>query len=113
LSKQIVPAKKKDFVLPADATYIIPGGLGGLGRSLALWMASKGARYLAFTSRTGASRPEAKVLLDDLTKLSVQSKAFACDIGNVAEFSQVLQDIQSANFPPIRGVVTFAMQLQV
>ncbi|KAL6910061.1 KR domain-containing protein [Trichoderma evansii] len=108
----IVPPKKKEFVLSANATYIIPGDLRGLGRSLALWMASKGARYLVFTSRTGASKPEAKALLHALEKVSVQCKAFACDISSVATFGQVLQDIRSANFPPIRGVITFAMQLQ-
>ncbi|KAJ4859547.1 KR domain-containing protein [Trichoderma breve] len=108
----IVPPKKKEFTLSSNATYIIPGGLGGLGRSLAMWMASKGARYLAFTSRSGASRPEAKALLDELAKINVQSKAFASDISNEAELTRVLQEIKSANFPAIRGVITFAMQLQ-
>ncbi|UKZ78608.1 hypothetical protein TrVFT333_006354 [Trichoderma virens FT-333] len=108
----IVPPKKKKFALSSNATYIIPGGLGGLGRSLAMWMSSKGARYLAFTSRSGASKPEAKALLDELANINVQSKAFASDISNAAEFSRVLQEINSANFPSIRGVITFAMQLQ-
>jgi NAD(P)-dependent dehydrogenase (short-subunit alcohol dehydrogenase family) len=110
--KQIVPPKKKEFTLSSNATYIIPGGLGGLGRSLAMWMASKGARYLAFTSRSGASKPEAKALLDELAKINVQSKAFASDISNEAELTRVLQEIKAANFPAIRGVITFAMQLQ-
>ncbi|UKZ52811.1 hypothetical protein TrVGV298_006598 [Trichoderma virens] len=108
----IVPPKKKKFTLSSNATYIIPGGLGGLARSLAMWMASKGARYHAFTSRSGASKPEAKALLGELANINVQSKAFASDISNAVEFSRVLQEIKSANFPSIRGVITFAMQLR-
>lgn len=74
-------------------------------------MAAKGARYLAFMSRSGANKPEAKALLDELAKINVQTKAFASDISNAVELTKVLQEIKSANFPAIRRVITFAMQL--
>lgn len=43
----------------AEKVYLLVGGLGGLGRTLAEWMVRKGARNLTFLSRSGASRPEA------------------------------------------------------
>lgn len=49
-------------------TYFLPGGFGGLGRSIASWMVEHGARNLVFTSRSGDSHPRAKELLNSLTE---------------------------------------------
>lgn len=37
---------KPSFELEADATYLIAGGLGGIGRSIASWLVDRGARNL-------------------------------------------------------------------
>ncbi|OJD32113.1 polyketide synthase [Diplodia corticola] len=107
----IVPRRLQPYNFSPDATYLIPGGLGGLGRSIAAWMVSQGARNLVFTSRSGAKKPEAQALLDVLHKHGAKTKAFACDISNASDLRQVL-DCVKRQFPPIRGVVTCAMQLQ-
>jgi len=101
------------LALRPDATYIVPGGLGGLGRSVALRMAERGARYLVFTSRSGAKDPRAQGTLEDLSELGVKTKVFTKDIGEPALFREVLEEIESSGFPRIRGVITFAMQLKV
>jgi NADP-dependent 3-hydroxy acid dehydrogenase YdfG/acyl carrier protein len=38
----------------ADATYLITGGLGGLGLLVAKWLASRGARHILAMGRSGA-----------------------------------------------------------
>lgn len=35
---------KKEFRLREDASYLLVGGLGGLGQAIAIWMAEAGAR---------------------------------------------------------------------
>ncbi|KAG8412859.1 hypothetical protein J3459_013734 [Metarhizium acridum] len=45
--------------LKLNATYVIAGGLGSLGRSLASYMAESGAKNIVFLSRSGASDPKA------------------------------------------------------
>ncbi|KAL1634456.1 Type I Iterative PKS [Diplodia intermedia] len=107
----IVPRRIQPYAFSPDATYLIPGGLGGLGRSIAAWMVGQGARNLVFTSRSGAKRAEAQTLLDALHKHGAKTKAFACDISNASDLRQVLECVKR-QFPPIRGVVTCAMQLQ-
>ncbi|KAK2598024.1 hypothetical protein QQS21_005861 [Conoideocrella luteorostrata] len=107
----VAPPRPKLMSLPSDATYLIPGGLGGLGRSFATWLASKGAKYIAFISPSGATKLAAREFLEKLNSLGVQSKAFKGDLGDVSQLSQILDTLR-AEFPPIRGVVTFAMQLQ-
>ncbi|GLA55110.1 type I Iterative Polyketide synthase (PKS) [Aspergillus niger] len=107
----VVPQKARPAELTADATYLIPGGLGGLGRSLAQRMADQGARNLIFTSRSGDKRPEAKKLLANLRAQGVHVKAYACDISHASQLDAVLKEA-AVEFPPIRGVVTCAMHLQ-
>ncbi|KAK7972165.1 hypothetical protein PG988_006299 [Apiospora saccharicola] len=48
--------------LDGSATYVVAGGLGGLGRAVVLWMIEMGARYLLLLSRRGL--PQADV--DDM-----------------------------------------------
>ena len=57
-------------LLSADATYIIIGGTGGLGRSIARWMAAHGARHLVLVSRSGGASSKVQELVYSLGKLS-------------------------------------------
>ena len=40
-------------VMRADASYLVTGGLGGLGLTLAGWLADRGARHVVLTGRSG------------------------------------------------------------
>ena len=42
------------FSLREDGTYLVTGGLGGLGLKLARWLADRGARHLVLLGRSGA-----------------------------------------------------------
>ncbi|KAK0611193.1 hypothetical protein B0T14DRAFT_548500 [Immersiella caudata] len=104
--------RKPEVTLRSDGTYFLPGGLGGLGRSLARWMAERGARHIVFTSRSSASKPEAQTLLKELEEQGVKIKAYTCNVGNRAEFKCVLNDMSESGFPPIIGTAIMAMQIQ-
>ncbi|RYC64341.1 hypothetical protein CHU98_g1857 [Xylaria longipes] len=45
--------ERPQWMLDPDASYVIVGGLGGIGRATAKWMAGKGARHLILPSRSG------------------------------------------------------------
>ncbi|CAG8327922.1 unnamed protein product [Penicillium salamii] len=108
----IVPPKVKAYSFSRPATYLIPGGLGGLGRSIASWMSDQGAKHLVFTSRSGATKPEARKLLDELQGRGVNTLAFSCDISDANQLQDVLAAVEANQFPPIKGVINCAMQLQ-
>ena len=38
-----------------DATYLVTGGLGMLGQSVAKWLISKGAKHLVLTGRNASA----------------------------------------------------------
>ncbi len=41
-----------------DGSYLVTGGLGGLGLSVAGWLAEQGAGHLVLLGRSGAATPE-------------------------------------------------------
>jgi NADPH:quinone reductase-like Zn-dependent oxidoreductase/ubiquinone/menaquinone biosynthesis C-methylase UbiE len=116
VDNDIVPVtrgKKTELKLSPNATYLIPGGTGGLGRSMLTWMADKGAKYFALTSRSGASGPEIQAVLAELATRGVQTRAFAADIGDEAQCAKVLEELAKSDFPPIKGTVVLAMNVKV
>lgn len=90
---------------------MLAGGLGGLGRSIANWMVSRGARHLIFLSRSGDSAEEAQKLLRELEGRGCRTSVFACDISNAERLEQVMTECAST-VPPIRGCIQGAMQLK-
>ncbi|KAH8889179.1 hypothetical protein GQ53DRAFT_870139 [Thozetella sp. PMI_491] len=49
-----VVKRKKPIHFDASASYLLVGGLGGLGRSLSTWMVHHGARHLIYLSRSAS-----------------------------------------------------------
>lgn len=107
----VTPRKPAPLRLNPNATYLLVGGLGGLGRAQAIYMAEHGARHLAFVSRSGLARQEAKDLVAKLTADGVEAKAYAGDVADKGQLRTIIDDI-TRKMPPIRGVIQGAMVLQ-
>ncbi|KAL6824852.1 putative polyketide synthase [Trichoderma camerunense] len=98
--------------LESDGTYLLTGGLGGLGRSIAELLVSNGARHLAFVSRSGASSDVAKAFLKDLQSRDIDARVYSVDICNKSELDCLIKDVISLDMPPIRGVFQCAAVLR-
>lgn len=99
------------YSFDSNGTYVIAGGLGGIGRSIARWMVARGARHLMLLSRSGASRPTAQALVNELAQQNVQVVTPACDIADLDQLKQVIQEA-SRTMPPFRGCIQGAMNLR-
>lgn len=108
----IVPAQPPNFELKFDATYVLSGGLGGLGRSIARWMAEKGARHFLFLSSSGNVTPAVANMKSDLETIGCQVRIAKCDVGNAGALKAVLDEYKTV-LPPIKGVIQGAMKLDV
>lgn len=97
--------------LDSGATYLIVGGLGGLGRSLAREFVACGARNIAFLSRSGATSPEARLVIEELSGCGAQVKAYGADISDETSFLAAMKQC-SNELPPVRGVIQMAMVLR-
>ncbi|KAJ3497745.1 hypothetical protein NLG97_g1664 [Lecanicillium saksenae] len=106
----IMPKKAVSLRLKADATYLLVGGLGGLGRAQAIFMANNGARHIAFLSRSGDARPQAKDVISNLLRDGVNVRSFAVDVSDASRLAAVLHEI-AEEMPPICGVIQGAMVL--
>jgi NADPH:quinone reductase-like Zn-dependent oxidoreductase len=95
-----------------NATYIITGGLGGLGKSIAKWMVTRGARNLLLLSRQGGETSAAEPFLNKLTASGVEVFAPKCDIGDEKAVNEVFREVQKC-MPPIKGCIQASMVLKV
>ncbi|KAL2802548.1 hypothetical protein BJX63DRAFT_440810 [Aspergillus granulosus] len=93
----------------ADKSYILVGCFGGLGRTLARWMAGRGARKFAFLGRTGLDRATARELVQDLESLGAECRVVRGDICHAPDVEMVAA--AAAELGPIGGVVQAAMGL--
>lgn len=94
----------------AEASYIITGGLGGLGRSIISWMADRGAQNIWVLSRSGASSSEAQAVIKKLAARSVLVRTVACDVGKREQVMHAIQ--QASSDRPLKGIVHSAVSYQ-
>ncbi|PYI26785.1 hypothetical protein BP00DRAFT_460764 [Aspergillus indologenus CBS 114.80] len=81
-------SSKSRYLFPENASYVIAGGLGGLGRSFARWMASRGARHLILLSRSGPSTSTTQAFVKELEDLGVQVVTPKVDISDISHLEQ-------------------------
>jgi NAD(P)-dependent dehydrogenase (short-subunit alcohol dehydrogenase family)/aryl carrier-like protein len=86
-----------------DGTYLIAGGLGGLGLAVARWLVERGARHLLLLGRSTPDADDAR--LADLGASGATVHFRTVDVGNAAELQRLLRDWQASDSPAIRGVV--------
>lgn len=87
-----------------SGTYVLAGGLGGLGRSISELLISNGARHLVFLSRSGASSEAATSFVQSLRDRGITVRVFRVDICNEADLAEVVGSLVRADMPPVRGV---------
>jgi NADPH:quinone reductase-like Zn-dependent oxidoreductase len=86
-----------------DATYLVTGGLGGLGLETARWMVREGARNVVLMGRR-APQPKAKAVLNELARNGARIEIESCDVSDEAELAALLDRI-SKSMPPLRGII--------
>jgi acyl transferase domain-containing protein/NADPH:quinone reductase-like Zn-dependent oxidoreductase/NAD(P)-dependent dehydrogenase (short-subunit alcohol dehydrogenase family)/acyl carrier protein len=89
--------------LTADSTYLITGGLGGLGLVTAKAFVERGARNLVLTSRRSPS-DEVGRAVQGLEELGARVTIRLADVGLEAEVGALLEEIRET-MPPLRGIV--------
>lgn len=94
-------------VLQADATYLITGGLGGIGLAVAEWMVAQGAQHLALMSRRATMSDEVAQTVATLRANGARIELVQAD---VADFNQVQAAFARIDetLPPLRGVMHVA-----
>ena len=84
-------------LLRADATYLVTGGTGAIGRQLGAWLVARGARNIAILSRHPA----------DIDIPGASVRALVTDVADPAAVRAALATLS----PPIKGVFHLAAEL--
>ena len=85
-------------------TYLLAGGLGGLGRSIANLLIANGARHLAFLTKSETTLRSSEPFLSSLTERRIQSKTFVVDICDKDMLYTILREDLPSSMPPVGGV---------
>ena len=118
LARQTKVISRPDRVpIRSNATYLITGGLGGIGLIIARWLVSRGARHLVLAGRTplpdrqtwdgvlrGSIEADRINALRGLESLGANVETLAVDMGDETSVNCMMSECLRANRPPLRGV---------
>ncbi|PVI01490.1 KR-domain-containing protein, partial [Periconia macrospinosa] len=107
----VVPSSKPTWGFDPNATYVIAGGSGGLGRSVARWMAARNAKHILLLSRSGTTSEAVQSLITELTELGTLVAAPSCDVSDEKALKSVLEEY-AATLPPIKSRIQGSMVLR-
>lgn len=105
-----IRAAAGDEVVRAEATYLISGGLRGLGLRSAQWLVEQGARHLVLLGRSAPSR-ESLEALEMLSAAGANVRVERVDVTDRAALEKLLARVRR-DMPPIRGVLHAAAVLE-
>lgn len=91
-----------DKLFNEKETYLITGGMGGLGFGLAEWMCSKGARHIVLVGRNLPDKKREQ----DIEALRAKDKNIivaTADVSNRAQVEELITKIRTS-MPPLAGV---------
>jgi NAD(P)-dependent dehydrogenase (short-subunit alcohol dehydrogenase family)/acyl carrier protein len=101
--KIVVSQRTATLRVRREGTYLITGGLSGLGLLAARSLASQGAGRLVLLGRRGVTS-EAAATLDDLRRSGTEIIAESLDVSSEEGLRNLLERVR-ANGPPLRGIV--------
>ncbi|OTB06091.1 hypothetical protein M426DRAFT_55767 [Hypoxylon sp. CI-4A] len=108
----VVPQAKNVYDFDPAASFVISGGLGGLGRSIAKWMAARGAKYIILLSRSGNTKSTSRELIAELESMGVVVAAPQCDVSDVESLRSALNDCYEKGMPQVKGCIQGSMVLK-
>ncbi|MEV0005527.1 type I polyketide synthase [Micromonospora sp. NPDC050980] len=97
------PVPAADARWGTDGTVLVTGGTGGLGATIARWLADRGVPHVLLVSRRGPAAPGADELVAELTAGGTAVTVAACDVADRAALAEVLAAIPADR--PLTGVV--------
>ena len=92
------------MVLRSDSTYLITGGLGGLGLQIAQTLAATGAGHLVLSSRRGlGADPAQAALIDQIRTTGTTVTIVRADVAQVDEVARLLAACTA--IAPLKGII--------
>ena len=102
-------AGESAFLIHSDGTYLVTGGLGALGLSVAQWLVREGARHLLLVGRRGASSAAAQEAVRQLEEAGAEVLVVKADVSIQDDVRRVVASgvlsLSKGGTKPLRGIV--------
>ncbi|KAH7371058.1 hypothetical protein BKA66DRAFT_498750 [Pyrenochaeta sp. MPI-SDFR-AT-0127] len=106
--KDVDATRTPSLKLDAAASYLLIGGLGGLGRSLSVWMVEHGARNLTFLSRRAGSGKHDDDIARELESMGCTVQLVRGDVTKPEDVERAIDEVAA----PLKGIVQMSMVLR-
>lgn len=106
-----LPKHRYKDSLDSPGSYLVSGGLGGLGLATAKRLVSNGARNIILLSRSGAVTEAAKAGVRELEQAGAVVVTPKVDVADMASLKAVMDEVLK-KMPPLKGVVHSAAVLR-
>ncbi|KAJ9252219.1 hypothetical protein DTO207G8_4834 [Paecilomyces variotii] len=90
---------------PGSASYLMIGGLGGIGRAVSTWMVDHGAREIIYMSRSAGLTNKDDAFVHELQSMGCSVRLVS---GDVTKLEDVNEAIAAAAYP-LKGIVQMSM----
>jgi malonyl CoA-acyl carrier protein transacylase len=94
-------ASSTSNLVQGEGSYLITGGLGGLGLKAAQWLIEQGAKHLVLASRQGISSPEVGNEVQKLEQNGAEVLVIKADVSQEKDVAHLL----AACPQPLRGII--------
>ncbi|MBN3888579.1 MAG: SDR family NAD(P)-dependent oxidoreductase [Nostoc sp. JL31] len=92
-----------DIPIHPDSTYLITGGLGGLGLLIAHWLVERGAKHLVLMGRRGTNEQSDRQI-QQLQAQGISVMVMQADASVQSQVAEVLAEIGRSH-PPLHGII--------
>ncbi|MEZ5410407.1 MAG: SDR family NAD(P)-dependent oxidoreductase [Acidimicrobiales bacterium] len=99
----VARARRAAPVLDPNGIYLITGGYGGVGLMAAQWMASRGARTIVVTGRSGRVPEQSQGLVGLIEACGAEVQVVAADVADREGMAALVRRLRADK--PIRGVL--------
>jgi acyl transferase domain-containing protein len=110
----MVPTMKSSsyFNLDSNATFVIAGGLGDVGKRLVSLMARHGARHFVTLSRHSPKEEMYQRFMASLPG-DCEIHHIKCDVSLEGDVKAAAAEVNRKGLPPVRGIIQSTLMLQV
>jgi NADP-dependent 3-hydroxy acid dehydrogenase YdfG/aryl carrier-like protein len=99
----VLPATDPSARIRDDATYVVTGGLGGLGLVVARWLVDRGARSLVLVGRSRHS-DEAREAIGAMERSGARVRVETLDVSDADAIATCFERLR-LEMPPVKGIV--------
>lgn len=101
---------QKGVRLNTDASYLLVGGLGGLGREISTWLVERGARHLVYLSRSAGRTEWDQTFFKELESQGCSATSIVGSVTNIDDVRKAVDEAKCHG--PLRGVLNMSMVLR-